>query len=680
VGASENPESISGRPLKLLKRYGFSGRIYPVNPRYASLGEWPCYPDLAALPETPDVVLVAVRAALVPEVLRGCVRRGVPAAILFSSGFAEAGEPEAQRRIVEIARSGGIRLLGPNCQGLVNLAEGIPLSFSASLDSDRRPRGPVAYVSQSGAFGFASFAMAAEAGTGFRYVVTTGNQADLDAVEIGRALLEDPEVRLLALYLEGLDEGGRFVDLLREAAERDLPVAILKAGRSETAREAARSHTAALAGDDAVWRAVFRQYGVIPLEDADDLADLGKWVTAGKRPRGNRAAILTTSGGMGIILSDACAEAGIAVPELSPPTREAVERCIPPFGSSRNPVDMTAQTINDPEGFSGCLRAVLDSPETDLVLTAISMITGTSGRRMAEDLIAAAGRTDRPLACCWLIDEEHGGENLARLREGGVPLFRSLRRAVRSLGGLLGRRADPREPEPALPPSRLAGYPREMAEWSAKRFLAEQGLPIPREVLASDVSEALALFRSLAGPVALKVQSPDLPHKTEAGAVALNLSDEGAIREAWTRILASARAHAPGARIEGVLAQEMIPEGIECLVGVRRDPVFGPLVAVGLGGIYVEVLRDVVLRRAPVGPGAAMRMIRELAGAPLLLGARGKPPRDVAALAALVSRLSCLAVAEPDLEELDCNPVFVRTAGEGVLIADALVRRKGEGA
>jgi len=257
VGASANMESISGRPLKLLKRYNYKGKIYPVNPKYKEIDGLACYPDVASLPETPDVVLVGVRAELVPQVIKQSVQRGVPFAVIFSSGFAESDNQQAQDELIDIAKRGGTRILGPNCQGLVNFVSSIPLSFSASLDSDARPKGHVAYVSQSGAFGFASFAMAAERGVGFRYVVTTGNQADLDVIDFGMAFADDPEVRLLVMYMEGIKDGNRFIDLLSKARKRNLPVAVLKVGRSPTAQEAVRSHTAALAGDEAVWRTIF---------------------------------------------------------------------------------------------------------------------------------------------------------------------------------------------------------------------------------------------------------------------------------------------------------------------------------------------------------------------------------------------------------------------------------------
>jgi len=679
VGASTNLETISGRPLKLLKRYGFNGPVYPVNPKYESIEGFRCYPSLSSLPEPPDVVLVGVRASLVPGVIEECSRIGVGFAVIFSSGFAESDDADAQKQIVEVARAGGVRILGPNCQGLVNLARGIPLSFSASLDTDRRPTGHVAYVSQSGAFGFASFAMAADAGAGFRYVVTTGNQSDLDVIDFARFLSEDPEVRLLLLYLEGISDGARFLELLRFAHGRELPVAVLKVGRSEVAREAAKSHTAALTGDENVWEAVFRQYGVLTLSDADDVTDVARMFGASKRTRGNRVCILSTSGGAGIIATDACDALGLAVPSLSESLRREVERFIPAFGSSLNPVDMTAQVINDPEGFRNLLTLMEENTEVDMILAVISMITGDSGLRMAQDLADAYESGKKPVACCWLIDDEHGRAFRELLSSRGVPVFSSLRRAASSLSMLaawqrpltLASCETCREEEPLLP--NLEG---DLTEAEAKSLLASYGVPITRERLCRSLSESIAAAEEIGYPVALKVMSPDILHKTEAGVVALRVRDEEELRNTYGRILEKAEKFRPGARVRGVLVQEMISGGQECIVGVRRDPVFGPVIAVGLGGIFVEVLKDVSLRLAPVDRQTVLSMLQELDGLPLLQGARGTPPRDVEALVSLVQSVSRMALNEPDLVELDVNPVMVLEQGRGAVAVDALIVRK----
>lgn len=678
VGASGNLESISGRPVKLLQRFGFKGDIYPVNPKSRSIAGLDCYPDVASLPVTPDVVLVGVRAAMVPEVVRQCAGRNVPFSIIFSSGFAESEDDEAQNEIVALARRGGTRILGPNCQGLVNFASSIPLSFSASLDSDSRPLGNVAYVSQSGAFGFSSFAMAAESGVGFRYVVTTGNQADLDLVDFGMAFVNDPEVDLLVLYMEGLSEGSRFIEMLRFAGEKGVPVAVLKVGRSPTGKAAVKSHTAALTGEDEAWRAIFRQYGVIEIEDSDDIADLGRIFGSKKKPAGKRLGIVTTSGGAGIILADRAWDLGLKIDPLPLEVQNSLQQFVPPFGSTRNPVDLTAQVINDPGNFRSSLEEVLRCPEVDMAAVVISMITGESGKIVTREMIKAARSTEKPLACCWLINEEQGGDFLDEIRSEKVPLFRSPKRCAWALAKLFGWKDRPALPMKA--PDRpgeaiLPRMPVDLTEYDAKKLLAGWGIPVTREILAGSLEDALSAASEIGYPVALKVVSPDIIHKTEAGAVALRIKDDEELRNAYGRLLERSMKSMPEARLRGMLVQEMVSGGVEFMIGIKRDPLFGPLIAVGLGGIYVEILKDVSIRHAPVDREEALRMISALRGFPLLSGSRGKEPKDVEALAEMVSAVSLMAVAEASLSELDVNPVFVLGEGKGVVAADAVVIR-----
>jgi len=681
VGASGNLESISGRPLKLLGRFGYSGRIYPVNPKYQQIDGLACYPDLNSLPEVPDVALVGVKAEIVPEILGRCAHLGVPYAIIFSSGFAESEDYEGQKKLMEVVRNGPTRVLGPNCQGLVNFVSGVPLSFSASLDTDRRPEGHVAYISQSGAFGFASFAMAAEMGVGFRYVVTTGNQVDLDVVDFGEAMVEDPEVRLLVMYLEGIKQGARLIDLLKSAKKRDLPVAVLKAGGSPIGVEAAKSHTAALAGDRKVWKAVLKQYGALEIDDVEDIIDLGSVFGALPRAKGKRLGILTTSGGAGIIMADQAWEKGLEIPELPKAVRDKIEKFIPTFGSSRNPVDLTAQVINEPEGFGECIKNVMESPMIDMAVVIISMITGDSGQKLVDDLIKLFASAKKPLAVCWLIDGEHGGAFLSRLKDAGVPVFQSLKRCARALSCLAGR-GEQAVDESECTPGTIAKdpvldlLPETPTEYDAKRLLAEYGVTVTRERLCGSLAEALAAAEEIGYPVALKVMSPDIIHKTEAGIVSLNLNSEEELRNAYGRLLERAEKALPGAAIQGVLIQEMASGGVEFMIGVNRDPLFGPVVVAGLGGIYVEILQDLAMRHAPIDRETALAMLRELKGYAILDGARGRPRLDVDALADTLVKISVLACNEENLKELDVNPIFVFEQGKGVKAVDAVVVRR----
>ncbi len=687
IGASGNLESVSGRSLGYLKKFAYSGKVYPVNPKYEEIGGYICYPSVSALPETPDVALVMVRASLVPDILRECAARGVPYAIIYSSGFAESEQKDSQEELLAIARKGGMRILGPNCQGLLNLVDRIPLTFTGALHEAELPEpGHVAFISQSGAFGFSSYTLGRENGVGFRYIVTTGNQSDLDVVDCAHYVISDPEVRLLMMYLEGYNDGERFLELVRQARLRDIPVAVLKAGRSPSAQAAAQSHTAALTGDEAVWDAVFKQYCILSMEDVDDITSYGQIFGALERTSGNRVAILTTSGGAGIVLADSLYDLGMEIPAFSEATQKALAQYIPDFGSPRNPVDMTVQISNDPGGFEKVLDTVLDSGEVDLVINAVSMIVGNAGRTMAEVIRSRFGRNGIPQAVAWLMDSGHGGEFFSLLRSEGIPFYRSLRRCAKAVKALSSWSAHcacsegaceiPFYPE-GMP--RLASFPQDMTEYDAKRLLELYGIPVTREILCQSMEEAFDAAEEIGYPVALKGMSPDILHKTEAGCIALNIASLEEMRGAFKKVRENLRASNPEARIQGFLVQQMVRGGLECIVGVKRDTTFGPMVAVGLGGIYVEVLRDIALRRGPVTEEEALEMIRQIKGAPFLLGARKQRPLDVEALARVVSAASRLAWIEEDLQELDINPVFVLPRGEGALAGDALIiRRKKE--
>ncbi|RRD64771.1 acetate--CoA ligase family protein [Fretibacterium sp. OH1220_COT-178] len=681
VGASSDPERLTGRTLRYLQAFGYRGAIHPVNPKADAVAGLPVHRDIAEIEGPLDLAILSVRANLIPGVMRACADKQVPFVLIYSSGFSETGNNALQEEVSAIAREGGIRVLGPNCQGLVNLAEGIPLTFSGALYEAPRPvTGHVALVSQSGAFGFSSFGVGMEHGVRFRYVVTTGNQSDLDAVECADYVLEDPEVRLLMLYLEGLEDGAGFLRLVRRARERGIAVAVLKAGRSPSAREAAKSHTAALTGDERVWSAVFSQYGVIPMEDIDDIIGIGQVLGAEKRMKGGSSAILTTSGGAGIVMADCLNDVGLSVPEFSPLTRTRIEAAIPPFGASRNPVDMTVQISEQPENFRSVFDAVQEDAELDSVVTSLSMIVGRAGDVMTDIMIESYGRSPKPQAAVWMIDHQHGGRFIERLKGAGIPIFQSFRQCARAMKALKrwGTFEPPLAPrfdasEPILP-----DWEESMTEYDAKVFLSRYGIPVTRERLCLNLEEACDAAEELGFPVALKGMAASVLHKTEAGIVALDVRSFEELRSALKTVRSHLAEHVGDRGVQGFLVSEMVRGGFECIVGVKRDPVFGPMIAVGLGGIYVEVLGDVSLRHGAVDEDEALDMIRQIKGYSFLSGTRGSRPRDIRALARIVSRVSQLAVTETGLLELDINPVFVLEEGKGAVAADALVVKAQE--
>lgn len=681
VGASADLDSLTGRTLKAMQRFGYSGTVYPVNPKYDQVGGLQCYHDLSEIPAATDAALIGIKAHLVPSALEICAEKGIHHAIIYSSGFAETGDGSLQQRIIDIAREGKIRILGPNCQGLLNLAARIPLTFSGALYNIEPPAaGHIAFISQSGAFGFSSFGVGLNHGVRYRYVVTTGNQADIDAVECAGYVIRDPEVRLLMMYLEGIDEGERFLQVAQEARERNIAVAVLKAGRSPSAQKAARSHTAALTGDEAVWKAIFEQYGIIQLEDIDDIIGVGQLFGASPRTNGSSAAILTTSGGAGIVMADSLNDLKMSVPEFSVTSKKRIEEAIPDFGASRNPVDMTVQISEKPENFRHVLDTALEDPDIHMVVTALSMIVGEAGQVMAEELIRSYQDTPKPQAVVWMIDDEHGKKFIEQLKGAGVPVFQSFRQCARALKALVnwGQRRELASHKIELKSSLLSSFPSQLTEYDAKRLLARYDVPVTREYLCRDMEESFDAAEELGFPIALKGMSGEILHKTEAEVVHLDIRSFEELRHSLKKIRKNMKKHVSEEKIQGYLVQEMVKGGMECIVGMKRDPIFGPVVAVGLGGIYVEVLGDISLRHAPVNEEEALGMIQDLKGFGFLSGSRGQRHRDVYALAKIVSQVSQLACVEENLLELDINPVFVMPEGEGAVAADALVIRKNE--
>ncbi len=697
IGASADLTTISGKPLRYLKEHGYQGKIYPVNPKYQEIAGCPCYPSIASVPGPVDLALIAVNYRRVLPVLEECAQKGVRFATIFSSGFAEAGEEgrKLQLALAELAAKTGLRLCGPNCQGAVSLHERIAAAFSASLEIKPFTPGAVGFVTQSGALGYSIFNLAQEAGVGFSYVVSTGNEVDLDCLDFMRYMLEDENTRVVFTYLEGMRDGRKFARVAERALELGKPLAVLKVGRSETGSRAASSHTAALTGSDQVYSAFFKQEGIIRVADIEEFIDLALLINSGVRfPQGKRLGIITTSGGAGVLAADAAEECGLQVPPLQEETRRQILSVIPAYGSALNPVDVTAQVINEAEGFWKVLQAVADDPGIDALVVIMTMITGESGVRMAQDVAKMSKRTQKPIAVAWTAGDRLMGECFAVLRSAGVTYYKSPVRCVKAVAHLMNygafqsawRSRSACAPQKIISPGAapasvkeiLSGAGRVLSERESKKVLAAFGVPVTREETAGTQQEALSLAKKIGYPLALKVDSPDIPHKTEAGAIRLGIKSESELAQAFSEVLANARNYAPGARINGVLVQEMVPPGgVEVIVGVKSDPQFGPVVVFGLGGIFVEILKDVAMRVAPLTLAQAREMIGEIRGFGLLAGARGRPRADVEALAEVLVKVSEMALALSDeLAELDINPLIVLPAGQGVKVADALFIRK----
>lgn len=691
IGASHDTGRISGQPLQHLKARGYRGKLYPVNPGHAQVLGEPCYATVADLPEIPDLALILVAARRVPDAVRACGEKGIPFAIIVSSGFAEANDEgrRAQQQIVATAQRYGVGLIGPNCQGMINVSEGVAAGFGAPFTLPYRD-GAVSVVSQSGGFGCAILMMADEEGLGFRHFITTGNECGISTLELIEHFIDDPRTRIIAAYMEGLKDAQRIPEIGSKALAAGKPLLVWKAGNSEAGARAVASHTANLSGSAALYRAAFRQAGAVEVSDVAELADYAKALLPGRLPSGNRVAVVTTSGGAGIVMADHYSLAGMQIPRLTDASLARLRELLPSFAALDNPIDTTAGLIDQPELLREALAVIAADPNVDVLSLACAALSGKVGMHIAEAVCAVQSATDKPLLLAWNAPPDLARDAYALVDRAGIPRFRTPVRCARALSALCQyadarrRFAAGRAEQPLVierPGLREALRVRraDLTEFEAKRVLMHYGVPVTRESLATSREQALRLAEEIGYPLAMKVQSAAIPHKTEAGGVRLGLADGAAVAAAWDEILANARHHAPLARIDGILVQEQVCGATEVILGINNDPLFGPAIMFGLGGIFAEVMKDVSLRLAPVTRTEALAMIREIRSFPLLDGARGRPKADVEALADALVRLSALALdLRGEVAELDINPLFVFAAGQGVKAGDALIRPRME--
>jgi acetate---CoA ligase (ADP-forming) len=682
VGASENFGSIGGKPLRNLIHHGYEGEIYPVNPKYEEIAGYRCYPSLLDVPGTIDVALLAVSQARTLEALEACAKKEVKYAMLFGAGFAEVGEEgrRLQEEISNFAGENNIRIVGPNCIGCLNARDGIPMGFHTSFEAERFLPGPVALASQSGALGYALFALAQEEGLGFSYAAHTGNQADLTTLDFTSFMLEDESTRLVASYLEEIPDGDQLVELAGRSKELGKPLLLLKSGRSELGKKAALSHTASLTGSQRTFAAVSTQYGIVGIDDVDDMIDAIKIFSRQKRVHGDRVAVISTSGATGIMMADQCEAFGLKMNPLSATTRERIEAVIPPYGSAINPVDITAQALNDERMFVETLRAVVEDEDVDAVV-----VTTTFGtellRKLCLELVEVDRLTHKPLLVTLTMSRELTADGLGILREACIPVYQSPYRTTRALSYLVRFSKFLEEAVASVPTAngRVVSSDLEPAgvwtEEKVKEELPEWGIRAPRGEFLEDLGELDRVENTLEYPVVAKVISPDIPHKTDVGAIRVDIRDSTELVRACKEIVDAAKERQPRAEINGVLVEEMVNEsGVEMFIGVEDDTQFGPLIVCGLGGIFVEIFEDVVIRRAPISLEEARKMLTELKGYPLLAGARGSAKADIEALVTALVRVSEFAYQHRGaLKEMDLNPVIVATEGSGVIALDGLI-------
>ncbi len=679
IGASQDATKIGGRPVEMLRRFGYGGAIWPVNPRAAEVQGLPAFADVAALPAAPDLAIIAVAAQAAPDALEACAAKGAKSAVIFSSGFAEMGEAGAvlQARLGETARRSGMRVLGPNCLGAVSIAERAIATFSVVLEGNLPPAGTIGIASQSGNLGSYTALLARERGAGVSRLITTGNECDVDIADAVAFLAQDDATTVILLILETCRDAARLVEALAMARRAGKPVAVLKIGASAAGQAAAASHTGALAGSDAVFDAVFRRAGVARVQGVEQLLDVGHAaaVLGARLPPGRRTVLLTASGGFGVLLADAASANGLELPALEEATQRRILDVVP-FAAPRNPVDATAQFSAQPEILRRIMGAILEDPNTDALLLLLSAALYLPRLRASIMPALAALRAEHPDKVVML--SVHGpADAVAELTAMGFPVVDGVGASTAALAGLCAlaeARARPMADPVRVPPAAPLPEAAFATEAGAKAALAEAGIPVLPQRVAQDVAQATQAAAALGFPVVMKILSPDIAHKTEVGGVTLDLRDGPAVAAAHAAMLAGVRAAKPGARIEGVLLTPMASGGTELILGSTRDPVFGPVVLCGLGGIFAEVMGDVAVRPAPVDEAEAMAMLRSLRGFPVLDGARGRPRADLPAAAAAIAALSRFAAAHAqDVEEVDVNPLLLRAEGGGAVALDALI-------
>ncbi|GAA4864949.1 acetate--CoA ligase family protein [Saccharopolyspora rosea] len=682
LGASDNPVKLSGRPVDYLKRFGFTGRILPINAHRAQVQGLPAHPDLDAVDGDIDVAMVMLSADQVADGLRACARRGVAVAIVGAAGFAESGERGAvlQRELEAIVAETGIRVLGPNCLGMLSVRDRAVPTFTSALDEDVDLReGPVAFVSQSGAFGSFIFSEAQRCGIGISHYLNTGNEADLSVAEILGGLVDDESTAVLMAYLEGVHRGRDLLRVARRAHELDKPILAVKVGRSAAGARAARSHTASLAGEDAVFDGAARQFGIVRLDGMEPLLDAAQVFATRRRARGRRLTTLSLSGGAGVLMADLAGGHGLRVPVWEQAWQRRMAEVIPDYGSPANPVDLTATLLSDPDMLRRALRVTVEHPDTDLI--AVLLGNADKGAELIVDAIDQAHRaTDRPLVVVWTGGS---GRPRQRLRELGIPCFTDPGRAAAALGALADFSLRPPLPSPRRPDDvddrvarAVVRTARErgrvqLDEHESSRLVAAYGVRCAGAFPATDGDSAVAAARDLGGPVAVKVLSDRIGHKSDIGGVRLGLTEPEEIRAAAEELRAvAARAGDPHARL---LVQRMADGGTELLVGIKHDPAFGPVVVVGVGGVLVDVLADSRVAVAPLDVDGARRLLLSLRGSALFGPVRGEPARDLDAAADVVARLSWLAAdLADDVAELDVNPLLLGAEGRGAVAVDCL--------
>lgn len=685
VGASPDPSKLGHRILKNILDAGYPGRVFPIHPNAPHILNLPAYPSVEQTPEPVDLAVIVVPATVVPEVAEACGRAGVKGLVVISAGFKEVG-PEGralEMRLLEIVQRYGMRMIGPNCLGVIDTTTRLNASFAALHPHP----GQIAFMSQSGALCTAILDWSKAQGIGFSRFVSLGNKADVDEVTLLEAWgCDKTNNRVILAYLEGIGNGDDFVAVARQVTKQT-PVIAIKSGATQAGARAASSHTGALAGAEHAYEAAFDQSGVLRARSMQELFDFALAFAYQPLIPGNRLAIVTNAGGPGIIATDAAERIGLSIAELTPATTEALRAALPLTASVYNPIDIIGDARAD--RYRVALRAALDDPNVDAVLVLFTPQAVSKPEEIAQTIVELAAGSAKPVVTSFM-GAATIGEALRMLNDHGIPNYAFPERAVAALGAMVAQRRwverppgeyvrfdmDAERVRALFARVRSEGRV-ELGELEAREVIEACGMRLPRSFLAQSPEEAAEIAARLGFPVVMKISSPDILHKSDIGGVKLGISDPAAARDAYELIEYRARKYSREARIWGVLVQEQVRKGREVLVGVSRDPQFGPLIAFGLGGIYVEALKDVAFRLAPVSRQEAAEQVRSIRAFPLLRGVRGEPPADVAAAEEIILRVSQLVTDFPEIVEMDINPLVVYNRGEGATVLDARIILRG---
>jgi len=685
IGASQENNKVGHIILANLMESGFKGGLYPINPRYQEVLGLKCFPTITDVPGSVEMAVVVVPAKFVLQVMEECGQKGVKAAVIISAGFKEVGLEGAQleKQLGEIAHRYGMRVLGPNCLGLVNTHH----HMNATFATEPPKQGNIAISSQSGAICVVMLDWAANINIGFSKFVSVGNKLDVDEGHLLEYLRDDPLTKVIGLYIEGTDRGREF---LRQAelTTRVKPVIALKAGRTSSGAKAASSHTGAMSGSDKVYDAAMRQSGVVRVKNIEEMFDLLQAFSTMPLPQGEGVAIVTNAGGLGVMAADACSDNGLTLASFEAATIEKLRKKLPPAASLYNPIDVVGDA--DSERYDHAIRTVMDDPNVACVVALLAPTDLVDISSVARTLTAFAGSSPKPIVTAFVGGKEMAGP-IDMLKAAGIPNYPSPDRGIRALAAMVEHKhsmersevqaikrfeADHEAVREIIDSVRYEGR-LALSEAEGKGILRAYGIATPHEGIAKDLGRAIDLADSIGFPVVMKVESPDIAHKTDVGGVVLDIDSAEELTRSYEVMLAQVRDKLPKAKITGVSIQGMV-KGREVIVGMVRDDQFGPVITFGLGGIFVEIMKDVTQGIAPLDRNDVERMIRSIRAYPMLTGARGKRPGDIPALTDVILKVSQLSMEHPELEELEINPVMVGDEGTGVTAVDALVTIKGE--